>query len=389
LAVVASHKVNGVAALHTKLLREGLFADFNKIWPHKFVNMTNGITPRRWLRQSNPELSGLITETIGSGWEKDLDKLHGLESFAGKASFQDKFHEIKQLKKIALAAEVKRTANVDLDPESLFDVHVKRFHEYKRQLLNVLHVITRYNRLKEDPNCYAVPRSVIFAGKAAPGYDMAKLIIRLVLDVSETINHDRDTNHMLKVAFLPDYKVSTAEIIIPGSDLSEQISTAGTEASGTGNMKFALNGALTIGTMDGANVEIYEEVGAENIFICGMDVEEAHALGGNYDPWEHYNNNEELRQVLDMISNGYFSPNDPSRYKPLFDALLHGGDHYLLLADYASYVACQDEVDTVYLNQKEWTRRAVMNVANMGKFSADRTIHDYAKTIWGIKGQRP
>jgi len=389
LAVVASHKVNGVAALHTELLRTGLFADFAKIWPNKFVNMTNGITPRRWLLQSNPQLSTLITETIGHGWEKDLDKLHALVPFADKPEFQKQFQEIKFLKKQALAAEIYRATKIEVDPHSLFDTQVKRFHEYKRQLLNVLHVITRYNRLKDNPAAYSVPRTVIFAGKAAPGYDMAKLIIRLVLDVSETINHDRDTNHMLKVAFLPDYKVSTAEIIIPGSELSEQISTAGTEASGTGNMKFALNGALTIGTMDGANVEIHEEVGADNIFIFGMNVEEAHQLkAGHYDPWEYYNNNEELRRVLDMIRNGYFSPNEPTRYKPILDTLLRGGDHYLLLADYDAYVNCQEEVDKLYMDPAEWTRKAILNVANMGKFSADRTIHEYAKTIWGIEPQQ-
>ncbi|MBN2752975.1 MAG: glycogen/starch/alpha-glucan phosphorylase, partial [Rhodospirillaceae bacterium] len=386
LAVVGSHKVNGVAALHTQLLREGLFADFARIWPDKFVNMTNGITPRRWLRQANPELSTLITEAIGHGWEKDLSRLHDLASMADDAFFQKRFQEIKFANKQRLAKEIANSCHIQVDPASLFDTQVKRFHEYKRQLLNVLHVITRYNRLKDDIDSVQVPRTVIFAGKAAPGYDMAKLIIRLVLDVAETVNHDRSTSDRLKVVFIPDYKVSSAEIIIPGSELSQQISTAGTEASGTGNMKFALNGALTIGTMDGANIEIHDEVGADNIFIFGLDVAEAKDLrAGSYEPWEYYNSNEELRRTLDMIRNGYFSPSDPVRYKPLIDSLLRGGDHFLLLADYADYMACQEEVDKVYLTPTDWTRRAILNVANMGKFSSDRTIHDYAKEIWDIK----
>ena len=386
LAVIGSHKVNGVAALHTKLLREGLFADFARIWPDKFVNMTNGITPRRWLLQANPPLASLITASIGDGWAKDLDKLKGLTKFADDQGFHDRFREIKHANKDRLAKLISQSCGVTVNPDSMFDTQVKRFHEYKRQLLNVLHVITRYNRLKDDPASVAVPRTVIFAGKAAPGYDMAKLIIRLVLDVGETLNHDRATRDMLKVVFIPDYKVSNAEIIIPGSELSEQISTAGTEASGTGNMKFALNGALTIGTMDGANIEIHDEVGAENIFIFGLDVTQAKALrGGSYDPWEYYNADADLRRTLDMIRNGYFSPNDPVRYKPLLDSLLRGGDHFLLLADYADYVRCQDEVDAVYRDQKTWTRRAILNVANMGKFSADRTIHSYAREIWDIK----
>ena len=247
-------------------------------------------------------------------------------------------------------------------------------------------MISRYNRLKDDPHAVVVPRTVIFASKAAPGYDMAKLIIRLVLDVAETVNHDRATQGKLKVVFIPDYKVSSAEIIIPGSELSEQISTAGTEASGIGNMKFALNGVLTIGTMDGANIEIHDELGADNIFIFGLDVAEAKDLrAGSYDPWEYYNGNGELRRTLDMIRTGFFSPSDPTRYKSLIDALLRGGDHFLLLADYADYIRCQEEVDRTYLDRTEWTRRSILNVANMGKFSSDRTIHDYAKVIWNIK----
>jgi len=386
LAVVGSHKVNGVAELHTKLLREGLFADFARIYPEKFVNMTNGITPRRWLRQSNPGLSALITDAIGPGWETDLSKLKGLTKFADDAAFQEGFRKAKIENKRRLARMIDDCAHVSVDHRAMFDTQVKRFHEYKRQLLNVLHVITRYNRLKDNPNLDMLPRVAIFAGKAAPGYDMAKLIIHLVLDVADIVNNDRAMNDRLKVAFIPDYKVSSAEVIIPGSELSEQISTAGTEASGTGNMKFALNGALTIGTMDGANVEICEEVGADNIFIFGLNAEEAKNLRqGNYDPWEFYNKDEELRRVLDMIRNGYFSPTDPTRYKPLIDSLLRGGDHFLLLADYASYVSCQDEVDDVYRDVRDWTRRAILNVAHMGKFSSDRTIHDYARDIWGVK----
>ncbi|MEO5336232.1 MAG: glycogen/starch/alpha-glucan phosphorylase [Magnetospirillum sp. WYHS-4] len=390
VAVVASHKVNGVAALHTELLRKTLFSDFDRIYPGKFINQTNGITPRRWLLQANPGLSALITDAIGDGWAKDLAQLEGLVPLAKDKAFREKFIAVKAANKQRLHEMLRHCVrDGGVDVESMFDVHVKRIHEYKRQLLNVLHVIARYNRLRDNPEVEMVPRTVIFAGKAAPGYDMAKLIVRLVNDVSETINHDPLVGDKLKVIFVPDYRVTAAEVIIPGSDLSQQISTAGTEASGTGNMKFALNGALTIGTLDGANIEIREEVGPENIFIFGLTADQAREIRiHGYDPWQYYNGNEDLRRALDMIGNGYFSPDDLGRYRILYDVLLRHGDYFLLLADYASYAACQEQVDRVYADRHEWARRAILNVAKMGKFSSDRTIHGYAKEIWGVKPLR-
>jgi starch phosphorylase len=386
LAIVASHKVNGVAELHTKLLRSTLFADFDRMYPEKFVNMTNGITSRRWLLQANPGLAALITEHIGDGWTRDLSLLKALEPLAEDAKFRKKFIAIKRGNKERLARLIGERCGIEVDPESMFDVQVKRIHEYKRQLLNLLHIISRYNRLCDDPAMDSVKRTVIIGGKAAPGYSMAKLIIRLVNDVAEIVNNDPSIGDRLKVVFVPNYDVTTAEDVIPGSDLSEQISTAGTEASGTGNMKFALNGALTIGTLDGANIEILEEVGEDNIFTFGLTAEEAHDLrASGYDPWKYYNENQELRRAIDMISDGFFSPEEHSRYRPIADALLRGGDHFLLLADFASYVECQERVDKEFLNPGEWTRKAIINVANMGKFSADRTIHAYAKEIWNIE----
>jgi len=386
LAIVASHKVNGVAELHTRLLRSTLFADFDRMYPDRFVNMTNGITPRRWLLQANPELAELVTKHIGDGWIKDLSLLKGLEPLANDAKFRNRFIAIKKRHKGRLARLIGERRGIDVDPESLFDVQVKRIHEYKRQLLNVLHIITRYNRLRDDPGLNSLKRTVIIGGKAAPGYAMAKLIIHLVNDVAENVNNDPVIGDRLKVVFIPNYDVTTAQDVIPGSDLSEQISTAGTEASGTSNMKFALNGALTIGTLDGANIEILEEVGEDNIFIFGLNAEEARDLrASGYDPWAYYNANEELKRAIDMIGDGFFSPEDQSRYRPVTDALLRGGDHFLLLADYASYIECQERVDREFLNPGEWARKAIINVANMGKFSADRTVHAYAKEIWNIK----
>jgi len=386
LAIIASHKVNGVAELHTKLLRSTLFADFDRMYPGKFVNMTNGITPRRWLLQANPELSELITEHIGDGWIRDLSLLKDLEPLADDAKFRKRFIAIKRGNKERLTRLISERCGIEVDPESMFDVQVKRIHEYKRQLINILHIVTRYNRLRDDPGLNSLKRTVIIGGKAAPGYAMAKLIIRLVNDVAEIINNDPAINGRIKVIFIPNYDVTTAEYVIPGSDLSEQISTAGTEASGTGNMKFALNGALTIGTLDGANIEILEEVGEDNIFIFGLNAEEAHDLrASGYDPWRNYNDNPELKRVIDMIADGFFSPGENSRYRPIADALLRGGDHFLLLADFASYIECQERVDEEFLNSGEWARKAIINVANMGKFSADRAIHAYAKEIWDIK----
>jgi starch phosphorylase len=386
LAVVGSHKVNGVAALHSELLKTTLFADFNKIYPGKLTNVTNGITPRRWLNQANPELTALITKAIGTGFQKDLSKVVKLTPLSDDKDFRKAFRAVKKLKKQQLADKIELITGVKLDSDALFDVQIKRIHEYKRQLLNVLHVITLYNRIRKGDLENITPRVVIFGGKAAPGYWMAKLIIRLINDVADVVNNDPAVGDKLKVVFYPNYEVSAAERLFPGSDLSEQISTAGTEASGTGNMKMALNGALTIGTLDGANVEIKEEVGDDNIFIFGLTTPEVAEMKANgYNPWDYYHANAELKEVLDMIANGFFSAEEPNRYQAIFDNIMKNGDHYLLLADYASYVAKQDEVSQVYKDQEEWSRRAVLNVARIAKFSSDRTIGEYADNIWNVK----
>jgi glycogen phosphorylase len=385
LAVVGSHTVNGVAALHSELLKTTLFADFHKIYPNKFTNVTNGITPRRWLNQANPLLTSLIAKAIGDGFQKDLTKIIKLTPLADDQDFRQAFRAVKLANKVRLATKIQSHTGITINPNSLFDVQIKRIHEYKRQLLNVLHVITLYNRIRAG-EASITPRTVIFGGKAAPGYWMAKQIIRLINDVAQVINKDPAVGEQLKVVFYPNYDVSSAEILFPGSDLSEQISTAGTEASGTGNMKMALNGALTIGTLDGANVEIKEEVGDENIFIFGLTTPEVAATkAAGYNPRDYYNNNAALKQVIDMIGNGFFSADEPNRYQAIVDNLLNNGDNYLLLADYASYIATQDEVGKLYKNQEEWSRRAILNVARMAKFSSDRTISEYAKNIWNVK----
>lgn len=383
LAIVGSHAVNGVAEIHTRLMKETIFADFHRMWPDRIINMTNGVTPRRWLNQANPALSNLITKNIGKGWLKDLDQLRQLTPLATDAGFCEAFVRVKRDNKARLAQMIEQRLTVRIDPDSLFDVQIKRIHEYKRQLLNVLHVITLYNRIRAGGD--QPPRTVIFGGKAAPGYRMAKLIIRLINDVADIVNNDSRVHDRLKVVFIPNYDVSNAEIIIPAADLSEQISTAGTEASGTGNMKLALNGALTIGTLDGANVEIRNEVGPENIFIFGMTTDEvAQTHASRYNPWVHYDSNAELKQTLDMLRDGYFSPEDRDRFKPVFDTLTYHGDHYLLLADYASYIACQEQVGQLYRDPSAWTQKAILNVAGMGQFSSDRTIGQYAKDIWNV-----
>jgi starch phosphorylase len=386
LAVVASHKINGVSALHSELMTQSIFADFAKIFPDRFTNMTNGITPRRWLSQANPALSTLIDAQIGIEWRSHLDQLAGLKPLADDHDFAAQFRAAKLVNKQRLADWVQTNMGVTLNPDSLFDVQVKRIHEYKRQLLNVLHVITRYNHILANPDANWVPRTVVFAGKAASAYHMAKQIIHLINDVATTINNDARVGDKLKVVFLPNYSVSLAEIIMPAADLSEQISTAGTEASGTGNMKFALNGALTIGTLDGANVEMRENVGADNIFIFGNTTEEVAALRQNgYQSSAIYDGNTELKAVLDMLRDGAFSPVEPGRYQAICDALLQWGDHYLLLADYASYVAMQEQVDELYRQPDAWTRKAILNVAGMGVFSSDRTIGEYAQEIWQVE----
>ncbi len=385
LAVVGSHTVNGVAALHSELLKTTLFADFHKIYPNKLTNMTNGITPRRWLNQANPLLTQLLTQHIGTGFQKDLTLIQQIEPLAADADFRKAFRAVKAANKQRLADKILQKTGVVIDPTALFDVQIKRIHEYKRQLLNVLHVITLYNRIRAGQASDQAPRVVIFAGKAAPGYWLAKQIIRLINDVAAIVNHDPAVGNRLKVVFYPNYEVSAAEILFPGADLSEQISTAGTEASGTGNMKMALNGALTIGTLDGANVEIKEEVGDDNIFIFGLTTSEvAQAKADGYNPWDYYHTNPELKQVIDMIGNGFFSVEEPSRYQAIVDTLLTKGDHYLLLADYADYVATQAKVSTLYQDADAWSHKAILNVARMAKFSSDRTIGEYASQIWHV-----
>jgi len=385
LSIVGSHKVNGVSALHSKLLVETIFADFAAIWPERFTNVTNGVTPRRWLAEANPGLSALIDASIGTGWRRDLGQLAGLRVLATDGAFADRFAAVKHANKQRLAAYVRAHTGQSLDPASLFDVQVKRIHEYKRQLLNVLHVVTRYLAIVAEPQRDWVPRSVIFAGKAASSYAMAKTIIRLIHDVAEVVNKDLRVAGRLAVVFVPNYGVSVAEVIMPGADLSEQISTAGTEASGTGNMKLALNGALTIGTDDGANIEIREHVGDDNIFIFGKRTPEVAAIrAAGYRPLEIYERDMALKAVLDAIGGGRFSPDEPGRYRGLVDSLLGGGDHYLLLADYADYVATQASVDALYREPRAWVAKAVANVAGMGPFSADRTIAQYARDIWRV-----
>jgi glycogen phosphorylase len=385
LSIVGSHKVNGVSALHSDLLVKTIFADFAAIWPERFTNMTNGVTPRRWLAQANPGLAGLLDRTLGTQWRLDLDQLQALRDQRGNAAFREEFMAIKRANKARLAEHIARTTGIAVDPASLFDVQVKRIHEYKRQLLNVLHVVSRYQAILAHPNAGWVPRTVIFAGKAASSYAMAKNIIRLIHDVGSVINRDPRVGGQLKVVFVPNYGVSVAEAIMPGADLSEQISTAGTEASGTGNMKLALNGALTIGTDDGANIEIRQNVGDDNIFIFGLRTPEVLSLrAGGYQPMRYYESNPQLKHVLDAVAGGSFSPEEPGRYRGLVDSLLWGGDHYLLLADYAAYVETQLRVDALYRQGGEWASRAIANVAGMGAFSSDRTIREYAQQIWGM-----
>ena len=384
LAIIGSTKVNGVARLHSDLLRRNMFADFDRLYPGKFINITNGVTPRRWLLQSNPGLSALITRHIGDGWPRDLSLLGRLAPLAEDAAFRAEFRAVKEANKARLAAFIKERVGLSVPPDALYDSQIKRIHEYKRQLLNVLHVITRYNRIR-DGHVPQTPRVVVLAGKAAPGYYMAKLIIRLIHDVASVINSDAAVGDLLKVVFLPDYSGTLAETIIPGSDLSEQISTAGTEASGTGNMKFAMNGALTIGTWDGANIEIAEAVGRDNIFIFGLTAEEvAEARAQGYNPRSYYHANPDLKRALDMIGTGYFSPGDSARYAAIFHALFDGGDHYMLLADYEAYMATHEQVCRLYLDKDAWARKAVLNVAGMGGFSSDRAVSQYASQIWGV-----
>ena len=385
LAVVVSHKVNGVSELHSRLMVESLFAEFAKIFPMRFINVTNGVTPRRWLALANPPLSKVLDEHIGRTWRTDLSQLDELKQHIDYPMVNQAVRQAKFENKQRLASYIAQQLNVVVNPKALFDVQIKRIHEYKRQLMNVLHVITRYNRIKADPQAEWVPRVNIFAGKAASAYYMAKHIIHLINDVAAVINNDPQIGDKLKVVFIPNYSVSLAQLIIPAADLSEQISLAGTEASGTSNMKFALNGALTIGTLDGANVEMQEHVGEENIFIFGNTAEEVEELRrSGYKPREYYEQDEELHQALTQIGTGVFSPAEPGRYRDLLDSLINFGDHYQVLADYRSYVDCQDRVDELYQHPEEWAYKAMLNIANMGYFSSDRTIQEYAKYIWHI-----
>jgi starch phosphorylase len=387
LSVVGSHAVNGVAALHTALLKKDLFPDFDALYPGKFQNKTNGITPRRWLLKCNPRLSALITRQLGSeDWVRDLDLLRGLEKAAGNAAFQKEFMAIKRANKVDLAAVIKAECGIDVSPDALFDVQIKRLHEYKRQHLNLLHIIALYRRLLQNPELDVVPRVFIFGAKAAPGYDLAKNIIRAINVIGARINHDARINGKLKVAFLPNYRVSLAEKIIPAADLSEQISTAGKEASGTGNMKLSLNGALTIGTLDGANVEIKEEVGDENIFIFGMNVDEVAALrASGYHPRSFHHNDPELRAVVEWLGSDFFTPGHHGVFAHVHDSLLSGGDPFMVLADFRSYSDAHLRVDAAYRDPAKWAKMAILNTARMGKFSSDRTIREYANDIWKLK----
>ena len=385
LACVGSHAINGVAALHTELLKGTVLKDFYELWPEKFANVTNGVTPRRFLALSNPGLSELITQKIGETWVKHLEELSRLEEFSENPKFHRDWRRVKLMNKQALAAILRERTGVEVNPESLFDIQVKRIHEYKRQHLNVLHIITLYNRLKQQPGLDITPRTFIFGGKAAPGYYMAKLIIKLINSVGEVVNNDPEVQDRLRVVFFPDFNVKNGQLVYPAADLSEQISTAGKEASGTGNMKFSMNGALTIGTLDGANVEIREEVGPENFFLFGLTAEQVTALKvQGYDPSAYYERDTELREAIDLISSGYFSHGNHQLFQPLVASLLYP-DEYLVLADYRSYVDKQDEVGHIFGDEKRWIRMSILNAARMGKFSSDRAIREYCEKIWKVR----
>ncbi|MFB2938521.1 glycogen/starch/alpha-glucan phosphorylase [Aerosakkonemataceae cyanobacterium BLCC-F154] len=385
LACVGSYSINGVAALHTELLQKDVLHDFYEMYPEKFNNKTNGITPRRFMVLSNPRLCKLLHSKIGDEWVKNLYELRKLEGFVDDPEFRHQWRQMKQEIKQDVVDYIKSTTGINVNVNSMFDIQAKRFHEYKRQHLNVLHIITLYNRIKANPNIEITPRTFLFGGKAAPGYYMAKLIIKLINSVGDIVNRDPDVRDRLKVVFLKDFSVKFAQKIYPAAELSEQISTAGKEASGTGNMKFALNGAITIGTLDGANVEILEEVGAENFFLCGLTTEEVYALKAKgYKPWEYYKKDPELKLAIDRIASGFFSHGDPNLFKPLVDHLL-GNDQYMLMADYRSYIDTQDEVSQAYRDIDRWTRMSILNVARMGKFSSDRSIRDYCEDFWKIQ----
>ncbi|MFZ1908238.1 MAG: glycogen/starch/alpha-glucan phosphorylase [Burkholderiales bacterium] len=384
LACVGSHAINGVAALHSKLLQQDVLKDFHELWPGKFSNKTNGVTPRRWLALSNPRLTTLVSRSIGEGWIKDLAALQALEPLAKDAGFRNDWRIVKRRNKSDFAKFVRHRTGVVIDPDSLYDVQVKRIHEYKRQHLNILHVIALYQRLKSSPGLAVYPRTFIFGGKAAPGYTMAKLVIRLITAVGEVVNRDKSIGDRLKVVFLPNYNVSNGQRVYPAAELSEQISTAGKEASGTGNMKFAMNGALTVGTFDGANIELRDEVGADNFFLFGLTTDEIVALTRQgYRPGDCVRANDELREVISLVRQGFFSRGDCELFRPLLDALLHH-DPYFALADFASYAECQGRINEAYMDKERWTRMSILNAARSGKFSSDRTVREYASEIWRV-----
>ena len=385
LSIIGSHAVNGVAALHTKLLKDTVFRDFYKLFPERFFNKTNGITPRLWLMQANPELAELISSRIGHDWEKNLEELRGLEPFQEDETFRKEWRELKQLKKQQLIRWLEKKNGYFLNPDSMFDVQIKRIHEYKRQLLNLLYTVYLYNKLRRDKDFKPEPRTVILAGKAAPGYFTAKLIIKLAHDIAGVINKDPLTSARLQLVFVENYGVTVAEKLIPATDLSQHISTAGTEASGTGNMKFSLNGALILGTLDGANIEILEEVGEKNLFFFGMDSEAVQRLRSEgYRPSHFLETNPELEEVLNMIESGFFNPKHPELYRELCNGLREH-DHYMLLADFESYCEVQEKVIEARRDPEEWTRKSIMHTAGSGKFSSDRTIREYAEEIWNVE----
>ncbi|MDP1634631.1 MAG: glycogen/starch/alpha-glucan phosphorylase, partial [Gallionellaceae bacterium] len=389
LAVFACHSVNGVAALHSQLLQQNLFHDFYEMYPNKFNNKTNGVTPRRWLAWSNQALSALIDETIGADWRMDLSELKKLEKLADDAAFRARWYDVKQANKQRLAKMVKQDCGIEFDVNAIFDVQVKRIHEYKRQLLNVLHVIHLYDCIKRGDTADWTPRCVLIGGKAAPGYMMAKRIIKLVNSVAEVINSDPDAKGLLRLAFLPNYRVTAMEVICPGTDLSEQISTAGKEASGTGNMKFMMNGALTIGTLDGANIEIREEAGEENFFLFGLNAEEVGEIRGHYNPAAIIDADEDLKRVMELLISGHFNLFEPGIFEPIIQSIYSPGDPWLTAADFRSYVDCQRKVAQAYRNRDEWTRMSILNTATSGKFSSDRTILEYNREIWGLPQVAP
>jgi starch phosphorylase len=385
LATVGSFSVNGVSALHTDLLKTRVMRDFDEFYPSKFNNKTNGVTPRRFMALANPELAELITAHIGEAWITDLNQLRRLEGLADDPLFHTQWRAVKTARKRAAAEQAQRLMKVEVDLDSMFDVQVKRIHEYKRQQLAVLHIVYLYQRLKENPGFVTAPRTFIFGGKAAPGYTMAKLIIKLINSVGEVVNADPDTRDKLKVVFIPNYNVKTAQLVYPCADLSEQISTAGKEASGTGNMKFSMNGALTIGTLDGANVEIRDAVGPENFFLFGLTTDEIHALQqAGYRPQEYYEQNPSLKGALDLIASGHFSRGDTALFQPLINSLIHHDD-YFVLADFQSYIDCQKEVSRAWADRDHWTKMSILNAARMGPFSSDRTIRDYCRDIWRVE----